>query len=130
MTHRFLCRVYYEDTDAGGVVYYANYLKFAERARTEMLRDAGISQSQLIEEGGIGFVVRKVDMELIKPARLDNPLVILTKIMEMRGASMVMQQAIHHEDKLLSTVTVTIVAVSLDKMKPVKIPADVTQKLA
>ena len=72
--HVFPVRVYYEDTDAGGIVYYANYLKFAERARTELLRIAGITHSDLMAESGVAFAVRHCAADFIKPARLDDPL--------------------------------------------------------
>ncbi|MFC1673343.1 tol-pal system-associated acyl-CoA thioesterase [Pseudomonadota bacterium] len=81
-------RVYYEDTDAGGVVYYANYLKYAERARTEMLRHLGIESSVLQDEFGIGFVVRKLDAEYLSPARLDDVLDVWLDITKIGGASM------------------------------------------
>ena len=71
-------RVYYEDTDAGGVVYYANYLNFCERARTEWLRTLGVSQQALIDEQGLGFVVRSVQADYLAPARLDDSLIVVT----------------------------------------------------
>ena len=71
-THIFNLRVYYEDTDAGGIVYYANYLKFAERARTEVLRDLGVAQRELLEVEGIGFAVRRCAVDYFAPAKLDD----------------------------------------------------------
>jgi len=87
-------RVYYEDTDAGGVVYYANYLKFAERARTEMLRHLGIESSLLQEEHGLGLVVRKIEVEYIRPARLDDLLEVHLSLSKVGGASMDGEQRI------------------------------------
>ena len=72
MTHNFNCRIYYEDTDAGGVVYYANYLKFAERARTELLRSYAINQEVLATKHDVLFVVRSAAIELLRPAKLDD----------------------------------------------------------
>lgn len=87
-------RVYYEDTDAGGVVYYANYLKFAERARTEMLRHLGIESSLLQAEHGLGLVVRKIEVEYIQPARLDDLLEVHLSLSKVGGASMDGEQRI------------------------------------
>jgi len=81
-------RVYYEDTDAGGVVYYANYLKYAERARTEMLRHLGIESSILQEQEGLGFVVRHLQTDYIQPARLDDLLEVHLSLTKVGGASM------------------------------------------
>jgi len=81
-------RVYYEDTDAGGVVYYANYLKFAERARTEMLRHLGIENSEFQDCHGLAFVVRKISVEYIQPARLDDVLDVGLKLTKVGGASL------------------------------------------
>ncbi|HEY9079001.1 tol-pal system-associated acyl-CoA thioesterase [Magnetovibrio sp.] len=87
-------RVYYEDTDSGGVVYYANYLKFAERARTEMLRHLGIESSRLQAEEGLGFVVRHLDVDYIQPAKLDDLLEVHLSLTKVGGASMSGEQRI------------------------------------
>lgn len=92
--HVFPVRVYYEDTDAGGIVYYANYLKFAERARTELLRRADINQSELLAEDGVAFAVRHVAADFLKPARLDDALAVHTRVVAVNGASIEMDQAI------------------------------------
>ena len=123
--HHFSVRVYYEDTDAGGVVYYANYLKYAERARTEMLRDAGISQSVLVEEEKIAFVVRYVEVDLQKPARLDDLLDIETVLTEKKRASFLLEQCIYCNGTLLVTLRVKIVSVSLDQFRPTALPKSV-----
>ena len=81
-------RVYYEDTDAGGIVYYANYLKFAERARTEFIRTLGVNQEKNLEAGQTGFVVRSCNIDYIASARLDDALVVTCKILEAGGASL------------------------------------------
>src|SRR5581483_12088671 len=90
--HFFPVRVYYEDTDAAGLVYYANYLKFAERARTEMLRRLGVEQERLRAETGLVFVVRRCAADYLLPARLDDDLVIVTRLKALRGASLDLDQ--------------------------------------
>ena len=77
--HRYAVRVYYEDTDAGGVVYHATYLRFAERARTEALRDAGIPHAELVERFTLMFVVRRIEVDYLRPARLDESLTVVTE---------------------------------------------------
>ena len=79
MLHRYTLRVYYEDTDAGGVVYHANYLRFAERARTEALRDLGLPHADAGERIGLMFVVRRVEVDYLRPARLDDSLTVVTE---------------------------------------------------
>lgn len=95
--HVFPVRVYYEDTDAGGVVYYANYLKFAERARTELLRLAGMNQSAILAEDGVAFAVRHCAADFLKPARLDDALAIHTRVVAVNGASVEMHQAVRRD---------------------------------
>lgn len=92
--HVYRLRVFYEDTDAGGVVYYANYLKFAERARTEWLRACGISQRALARESGQVFAVRRVEADFLAPARLDDELEIRTTVLDHGGARFAMGQVI------------------------------------
>lgn len=120
--HCFQVRVYYEDTDSGGIVYYANYLKFAERARSESLRSVGINQTELLDEYGIAFAVRSCNVEFHKPARLDDLLTIDTKLEEIGNASLVMQQTISREQTLLVSLTVRLAVVDRG-MKPAKLPA-------
>src|SRR3954466_3255692 len=86
--HRYAVRVYYEDTDAGGVVYHATYLRFAERARTEALRDLGIPHSQLVAEHGVMFMVRRIKVDYLGPARLDDSLVVVTQPLVVGAASL------------------------------------------
>ena len=121
-------RVYYEDTDAGGVVYYANYLKFAERARTEFLRKLDINQSQLAKQHDIIFVVRDVDMQLLKPARLDDLLTIETVITAVSAASISMQQKIICQKQLINLINIKIISIR-QNFKPVKIPAFIRDKI-
>ena len=122
-------RVYYEDTDSGGVVYYANYLKFAERARTEMLRAIGVNQSALALDKAILFVVRSVGLELFAPARLDDVLEITTHIKELGGASIRMYQEMYCEGRKLTEVDVLVVCVN-SQLKPIRIPEYIRLSLA
>ncbi len=115
-------RIYYEDTDAGGVVYYANYLKFFERARTEFLRKLGISQSDLATKENLVFVVRKCEIEYLTPARLDDLVTVSVAVTETRAASISMYQEIKKSDKILSRLNVEIVCVTADDFRPKKIP--------
>ncbi len=85
--HRYTLRVYYEDTDAGGVVYHATYLRFAERARTEALRDLGIPHAELVEQYGLMFMVRRIKVDYLRPARLDESLVVVTEPLAVGAAS-------------------------------------------
>lgn len=114
-------RIYWEDTDAGGVVYYANYLKFAERARTEMLRALGIKQSELLEKEGIAFVVRHAEIDLMKPARLDDVVEIFTHTKKILGASIEMEQKIFIGKTELAIVHVIIACVDKN-FKPARLP--------
>lgn len=107
-TFIFPVRVYYEDTDAGGVVYYANYLKFAERARSEMLRHLGIENSTLQREDGIALVVRKVEAEYISPAKLDDLLEIHLSLTKVGGASIDGVQWITRGDEVLVRIRIKI----------------------
>ena len=120
---QFPIRVFYEDTDAGGIVYYANYLKFFERARTEWLRALGVSQSNFLEHS-LGFVVRRVEMDNIAPARLDDLITVHTQIKQLKKASVVFLQSITHESgKELCRVEVIVACVDFSKNKPCPIPA-------
>jgi len=90
--HVYPVRVYYEDTDAAGIVYHANYLRFAERARTEMMRCLGTEHRSLMQSDGVAFAVRSLDTEFFQPARLDDPLTVETRVDEVGGASMRLTQ--------------------------------------
>jgi len=118
-------RIYFEDTDAGGVVYYANYLKFFERARTDFLRALNISQSELAAMENLVFVVRKCQIEYISPAKLDDLVKVTVAVKEIHAASIVMQQEIKRSDKILSTLNVEIVCVAADNFRPKKIPTNI-----
>ena len=94
MKHKIPIRVYYEDTDAGGVVYHANFLKFAERGRTEFLRAVGFENTELKKNKGMIFVVRRIEVDYHKPAFLDDPLIMQSSIEAMKNPSFTMDQAV------------------------------------
>lgn len=124
----FPVRIYYEDTDAGGIVYYANYLKFAERARTEFLRFLGINQRRHLEESGCGFVVRSCNIEYLASAFLDDALTVSCKVESLGAASAVMKQEIKRGDELLCTVSVKAVYLNAATHRPLRIPAEFAEK--
>lgn len=119
---KFPVRVYYEDTDAGGVVYHARYLHFFERARTEYLRNLHFSQQELLQEQRIGFVVKSLTVDYRVPARLDDLLEVETEVASIRGATLLFKQRLIRKMELLSTADVKVASVDLIKMKPVAIP--------
>ncbi len=121
-------RVYWEDTDAGGVVYYANYLKFMERARTEWLRSLGFEQQVLRASHGVVFVVRRVEIDYLAPARLDDLLTVATQRTEMTRTCLTVAQDIA-ADNLLTRARVQIVCIDPASFKPVKIPTPLLEKL-
>ena len=125
-TFSFPIRVYYEDTDAGGIVYYANYLKYAERARTEYLRYLGIDQQTMLKEKGVGFVVRDCHISYKSPAKLDDALNITCKLTELKGVSAKMEQKLYRGDTILAEIEISLVFLSLTTMRPTKIPEEIT----
>ncbi len=126
---RWPITVYYEDTDAGGVVYHSNYLKFFERARTEMLRAKGISQHVLLEQN-IGFVVRHMDIDFKQGARLDEQLTVLTRVSEIKRASLQFcQELVNDQGKILCKAFVKIACIDNKKMKPIAIPTFINSEL-
>jgi acyl-CoA thioester hydrolase len=124
-------RVYYEDTDAGGVVYYANYLRYLERARTEMLRAIGFEQDKLARENNIIFIVRKVIIDYLKPAIFNEALTVNAKIAGLRKASMLFEQTIfNNQNELLCQAEIRIACINNKTMKPVSIPEFIISELA
>ncbi len=111
MPHRFDLRVYFEDTDLAGIVYYANYLKFIERARSEWVRDRGVDQVALRRDEGIVFVVRHVEVDYLRPAVFDDLLTVETEVLEMGGASLTLAQVVLRGAERLVAAKVTLVAV-------------------
>lgn len=122
MTHRFALRVYYEDTDLAGIVYYANYLRFIERARSEYVRELGIDQVAMKTKGEV-FAVRRVEADYLSPARYDDQLEVLTSIDRVSAARLVMQQDVMRGETLLFRAMVTIVALN-DAGQPIRLPAN------
>lgn len=122
-------RVYYEDTDAGGVVFYANYLKFFERARTEMLRHLGFEQDQLIEIQNLIFVVRSVKVDYLKPARFNDLIEVNSAVTEKKKTSLIFKQSILREDLLLCDAEIRIACLDAQTMKPKPIPTEILEKI-
>lgn len=128
MIHRFPIRVYYEDTDLAGIVYYANYLKFIERARTEWVRGIGIDQTRLRAEAGIVFAVRRVEADYLSPAKFDDELVVETALVGATGARIVVGQNVTRGGEVLFASTVTLVALT-DSGRPARLPDGVRAAL-
>ena len=127
--HNF--RVYYEDTDAGGVVFYANYLKFIERGRTEYLRDLGFDQGKITKEKDIVFVVKSLSADYLSPAYLDDVIQVQTNIKLTKNASLVFTQKILNLEKktVLFNAEVKVVSVLKNNLKPCAIPQEIMEKL-
>jgi len=121
-------RVYYEDTDAGGVVFYANYLKFMERARTEWLRDLGFEQDQLMNDHGIVFAVTHVHMDFIKPAKFNDLLNVSVQILRLGKASITVHQEIYRENELLNRADIKLACVDMTSFVPLRIPEGIYVK--
>ncbi len=121
-------RVYYEDTDAGGIVYYANYLKFAERARSEFLRALHINQQQILQEKQCGFVVRACHIEYLSSAYLDDALQISCQLTELGSASAVIHQEVRRGDEVLAQIDVKLIFMSLALHRPTRILPEIKEK--
>ena len=128
MPHRFKIRVYYEDTDLAGIVYYANYLKFIERARTEWVRERGVDQSRLKEGHGIVFAVRRVEADYLSPARFGDDLVVETCLSSQSGARIALVQNVLRDGETLFVAKVTLVALA-EGGRAVRFPAEVRRRL-
>ena len=115
---KLTARVYYEDTDAAGIVYHANYLKFMERARTEWLRSLGYDQHKLAEDHQVGCVVRKMDIDFIQPARLDDELNIVSNLQKCGRASMIFSQTVYRDNVALCGATVKVGCINLQSGRP------------
>jgi acyl-CoA thioester hydrolase len=123
-------RVYYEDTDAAGVVFYANYLKFMERARTEWLRALGFEQTTLFHDHDVVFVVRALTIEFLRPALFNDALEVAVELTGTRGSLLEVAQAIRRGAQTLVTATVKVACVNTQSFKPVRIPKPILEKLA
>ena len=120
--HSMKLRVYYEDTDAAGIVYYANYLKFAERGRTEMMRELGFAHSEIAKEIGTLFTVRRCSIDYRAPARLDDALTVYTRVMEIGGATLLLDQQIRRDEAILVQIDMLVACVGHDG-RPRRVPS-------
>jgi acyl-CoA thioester hydrolase len=121
-SHRYSLRVYYEDTDAGGVVYHANYLRYAERARTEALREAGIPHAELVEQFNLMFMVNRAEIDYVRPAILVDTLVVETETSDVGGATVVLRQTVSGPKGVCATVRIKLACVRIGENKPARIP--------
>jgi acyl-CoA thioester hydrolase len=120
--HRYAVRVYYEDTDAGGVVYHATYLRFAERARTEALRDVGIPHAELVRQFASMFVVRRIEVDYLRPAHVDDSLIVLTELLSVGGATVTLRQDIRGPEGSCAVLMVRLACVRPGTGKPGRLP--------
>jgi acyl-CoA thioester hydrolase len=121
-SHMLPLRVYYEDTDASGIVYYANYLKFAERGRTEMMRELGFAHSAIAAELGTLFTVRRLSADYRAPARLDDRLTVTTRVVEIGAATLLLDQQICRGDSMLAAIEILVACVG-PSGRPRRLPA-------
>ncbi len=128
MIHRLPVRVYYEDTDMAGIVYYANYLRYIERGRSEWVRDIGLDQNKMLEEDGVVFAVRRVEADYLAPAKLDDELIVETEPTVITGARLVMHQEVKRGEEVLFVAEVTIATIS-ETGQPVRLPPEVRRLL-
>jgi acyl-CoA thioester hydrolase len=122
-------RVYYEDTDAAGIVYYANYLKFAERARSEWLRELGTNDAKALKASGVFFVVRRCEIDYLQPARLDDLLEVETRVTGVAGATLDLDQNVKRGDTVLVTMHVSLACLNAAG-RPARLPAVLRTALA
>lgn len=126
---RWPVRVYYEDTDSAGVVYYANYLRYLERARSEWLRALGFEQTDLATQHRIVFVVRALSIEYLKPARFNDELGISVELTRVGASLIVLRQCVTHGGETLATAEVKVACVNVMSFRPVRIPAPLLDKI-
>lgn len=129
MMHSLAVRVYYEDTDLAGIVYYANYLKFIERGRSEWLRALGVDQLRLKTDSGHVFAVRRIEADYLRPARFDDLLAVETTLDQMTAARIVVSQTVRREGDLLFTARVTLACLDAQG-RPVRLPKGLAETLA
>lgn len=129
MSHKFHLRVYYEDTDLAGIVYYANYLKFVERARSTLVREADIDQNQMKDELGLVFTVRRLQADYFAPARMNDELWVETEVQQMSGARIVFSQDVYRDGVMLFSGIITVACATMDG-KAARFPAEIRAKLA
>ena len=128
MTHRFPVRVYYEDTDMGGIVYYANYLRYIERARSDWVRSLGIDQNTMREEDGVVFVVRRVEADYLMPAKFDDLLTVRTTVKAVTGVRLIMTQDVIRDEQVLFQAEVTVVCIGAGGA-PARLPANIRRQI-
>lgn len=128
MVHALPIRVYYEDTDMGGIVYYANYLRYIERARSDWVRSLGVDQNTMREEDGVVFVVRRVEADYLKPAKFDDELLVRTVVKAVTGVRLIMSQEVVRGDDLLFEAEVTVVCIGEDGA-PARLPANIRRQI-
>lgn len=126
---RWPVRVYYEDTDSGGVVYYANYLKFMERARTEWLRSLGFEQDRLAREAGIIFAVTEVELRFQRPARFNDELSVTARVIEQRRASLRFAQTVYRGEQALCAGRIQIASLDCASFRPRPIPDAILEEM-
>jgi acyl-CoA thioester hydrolase len=122
-------RIYFEDTDSGGVVYHSNYLKFMERARTEWLRSIGIDQRHLKQDHQIMFVVHRIDIQYKFPARFNDDLIVKSELKNIGSSKIEFRQMIYRNDEMLIDASVDIACIDSEKFKPVRIPTTIKQTM-
>jgi len=127
--HHFPLRVFYEDTDAAGLVYYANYLKFIERARTEMMRLLGVTHSAMKQQTGLVFVVRRCAVDYGRPARLDDEIVVNTRMLALGGASIELEQIVTLQGETLVSAILRLACINAEG-RPARLPASIRDVLA
>ncbi|MBR9652656.1 tol-pal system-associated acyl-CoA thioesterase [Thalassovita aquimarina] len=126
MTHKLPIRVYYEDTDMAGIVYYANYLRYIERARSEWVRELGIDQREMKEADGLVFVVRRVEADYLAPAKLDDLLTVETETVQLTGVRWILEQRVKRGEDVLFQAVVTVVMMT-ETGHPARMPANIRQ---
>ena len=122
-------RIYFEDTDSGGVVYHSNYLKFMERARTEWLRSIGIDQRHLKQDNHIMFVVHRIDIQFKLPARFNDDLIVKSELKDIGSSKIEFRQMIYRNDEILIDASVDIACIDSEKFNPVRIPPTIKQTM-
>jgi len=129
MSHKFPIRVYYEDTDLAGIVYYANYMKFIERGRSEWVRELGVDQAAMKRDDGVVFAVRRVEADYHAPAKYDDELIVTTAVETLTGARLVVRQTVERDDDVLFEALVTLVAIG-ESGAPARLPAAFRRKIS
>ena len=122
-------RVYYQDTDAGGVVYHAQYLSYMERARTELLNEAGIDLARMAEERGVQFMVASLEAKYHRGARLNERISVSAEVVKIGRASIVFRQRVERAGELLVEAEITVAVVDIGRMKPARLPSELQQAL-